>query len=331
MNLKTSLDALTMEAAVLGGAVLGCGGGGKLEDGLYLGELAAAQGGAHFSQSTDLPEQAAAVAVMPFHTSGSDTYQIHPRQAHAAMEMLQDNVQTSVVGLANGGLGAVDSIIGWELSGFLGLPLLDGGILASYHPASLLNLLTYWQETAETETFTVSLAGRFHNGQRHRRHLWHGRPAELLQQVSTLPSPQKESYVAATGPLRPADLRPATVSHTLRVGQAMLAASDDGGEATVTALQAVLPTDFSTFATVTEINWQGPDQDPTGHIKLRDEKNRQLQLVYNQRYQELTIDGKETAVFPDLIITLGILGTPLTGEEVFIGQDLYLIAAHGGP
>ena len=39
MNLKTSLDALTMETAVLGGAVLGCGGGGKLEDGLYLGEF----------------------------------------------------------------------------------------------------------------------------------------------------------------------------------------------------------------------------------------------------------------------------------------------------
>ena len=34
MEVKIGLDSLTMEATVLGGVVLGCGGGGKLEDGL---------------------------------------------------------------------------------------------------------------------------------------------------------------------------------------------------------------------------------------------------------------------------------------------------------
>lgn len=62
-------------------------------------------------------------------------------------------------------------------------------------------------------------------------------------------------------------------------------------------------------------------------IELRDVENRNLSLTYSQRYLELAENGRQTAAFPDLIVTLGILGTPLTGEEVFIGQDLYLMVA----
>ncbi len=325
MALISNLDTLTMEAAVLGGAVLGCGGGGKLEDGLYLGELAAAQGGAHLSEAAALPSRAVTAVIMPVHTSDSDTHQIHPRQAHRAVQMLQDDLGLDIQALVNGGLGAVDTVFGWELSGFLGVPLLDGGIPAAYHPASLSNLLSFWQETAAAQTFSVSLAGRFVNGQGHHEHRWRGRPAELQQLLSSLPIMEKESYAAAAGPLLPTAVHPALVSRALHVGQVMLAANEDGGEATVAALQELLPWDFSTFATVTRISWQGEGQETTGRIELRDLDNRQLQLIYSQRYTELTVDGRLTAVFPDLIITLGTLGTPLTGEEVFMGQDLHLI------
>ena len=82
---------------------------------------------------------------------------------------------------------------------------------------------------------------------------------------------------------------------------------------------------------MTEINWQGQGQDAYGVIELRDVDNRQLALTYSQRYLELLENGIQTAAFPDLIITLGTLGTPLTGEEVFIGQDLYLLAASRMP
>ena len=98
-----------------------------------------------------------------------------------------------------------------------------------------------------------------------------------------------------------------------------------GGKAAIVALQAILPGQFSTFATVTEINWYGQGQETYGRIKMLDVANRHLQLTYSQRYRQLTVDGRQRAAFPDLIITLGILGTPLTGGEVFMGQDLYLM------
>ena len=335
MNLKTSLDALTMETTVLGGAVLGCGGGGKLEDGLYLGQLATAQGGACLIDPAALSDQANVAVVMPVHTSGCDTHQIRPTQTHRAVELLQDELEmatsaplsTGISGLINGGLGAVESMIGWELSGFLGVPLLDSGIPSVDHPASLHNLLMFLQETAVTQAFTISLTSLA----KQQEHVWRGRPSELLQHLVHLSTAEKKSYVAAVGPMPQVVLRsekkPTSMSHALQVGRTVLAANDNGGEGVVAALQTSLPIQFSTFATVTEISWHEQGQDTYGHISMLDDANRHLQLTYNQRYTQLIVDGQQIAVFPDLIITLGILGTPLTGEEVFMGQDLYLLVA----
>jgi len=105
----------------------------------------------------------------------------------------------------------------------------------------------------------------------------------------------------------------------------MLSVIDHGGHEIIAALQSIMPCQFFTYATVRDIEWHGQGQDRFGDIIMRDVENRHLQLHYCQRYTKLTVDGWRKAVFPDLVITLGILGTPLTGEEVFIGQDLYLM------
>jgi len=196
MNLKTRLDSLTMETAVLGGAVLGHGGGGKLEDGLYLGESTTAQGGAYLidPQALSAPGYLAIAGLV--HSSGMDTRQISPRQAHHAIEMLQSETKTAITGLINAGVGAVDSILGWELSGYLAVPLLDLGLPATYHPDPLHNLLQFLADSAASQTFTVVLAGRFQQGSVHRQHLWRGSPSELqrkLDYIEITPAGRTES------------------------------------------------------------------------------------------------------------------------------------------
>ena len=329
MNLKTRLDALTMETAVLGGAILGSGGGGKLEDGLYLGEMATVEGGAALIDTTALPAQTNLAVVVSFHTSAIDTRQIQPRQTHHAIENLQAKLGTPLDGLLNGGMGAVDSIIGWEISGFTGLPLLDAGIPAIYYPQPLRNLLHLWLETAVSQTFTLSLSGSSGQGRGQREYLWQGSPLELGLFLDQLPAADIQSYAAAVGPLPLSELAKTglqtSVSQTLQIGQLVVSMDKADGEATVAALQRALPWQFSTLATVTHIDWFGEGRDAYGLFELRDIDNRLLNLKYSRRYMELLLDGRRLAAFPDQIITLGILGTPLSGEEVFIGQDLYLI------
>jgi DUF917 family protein len=318
-----------MESVVLGGAILGCGGGGKLEDGLYLGESATAQGSAHLVEPNTLsmPGQLAIVGLV--HSSSKDTHQVSPRQAHHSIELLQSALDEPIIGLINAGAGAVDSILGWELSSYLSVPLLDMGLPATYHPLPLRNLLLFWAETAASETFTIALAGHVGQTATPRQHLWQGNPAQLQRKLDEFPADKPESYVFAAGALLSPKLitscRLHTINNTIQIGKTIVATNDDGGEATFAAAQDLLPCKAATFATVTQISWQA--QDAHDVIELRDAHNRQLLLTYSQRYLELSEDGKQAAAFPDLIITLGTLGTPLAGEEVFIGQDIYLIIA----
>ena len=144
MNPKTSLDSITMETAVLGGAVLGCGGGGKLEDGLYLGEIATTHSGARLKELIDLSDLSLFAMVMPVNTSGHDTQQIVPYQTHRAVEILQHELKITFSGIVNGGLGAVENMIGWELSGFFNVPLLDASVPIKRHPSSLRNMLAFF-------------------------------------------------------------------------------------------------------------------------------------------------------------------------------------------
>jgi DUF917 family protein len=318
-----------MEATVLGGAVLGCGGGGKLEDGLNLGEWVSSQGGACLLSRSNLSTQETAAVVILVHTSGSHTQQIHPTQIHQAVDMLQNESNLAISGVVNGGQGGVESLIGWELSGYLDVPLLDAGIPPRYHPSALRNLLEFWQETAMTETFIISLAGGLEQGRGQKEMIWRGRPFELLQRLENLSSAEGESYVAAAVVLPKTIFESknfySPISHALQVGQTMLSVNDHGGEEIIAALQTIMPCQFFTYATVRDIEWHGQGQDRYGDILMLDVENRHLHLNYCQRYRKLTVDGRRRAVFPDLVVTLGILGTPLTGEEVFIGQDLYLM------
>jgi DUF917 family protein len=317
-----------MESVVLGGAILGCGGGGKLEDGLYLGESATIQRSAHLVEPNTLsmPGQLAIVGLA--HSSSIDTHQVSPRQAHQSVELLQSALDGPVIGLINAGAGAVDSILGWELSSYLSVPLLDMGLPATYHPFPLRNLLLFLAETAASEIFTVVLAGHFAQTS---NPPWRGNPAQLQKKLDELPGDKSQSYVFAATTLPLSTLLTHCHLHrinkTIQIGKAIIVTNDDGGEATVAALKDLLPCKFSAFATVTQISWHGQGQDAHSVIELRDDQNRQLLLTYSQRYLLLSENGKQMAAFPDLIITLGTLGTPLAGEEVFIGQDLYLIVA----
>jgi DUF917 family protein len=45
------------------------------------------------------------------------------------------------------------------------------------------------------------------------------------------------------------------------------------------------------------------------------------------RYISRTIDNEQAAAFPDKTVTLGSTGTPLAGEEITKGQEVYVIAA----
>jgi DUF917 family protein len=322
MNLETGIEAATMETAVLGGAIFGCGGGGKLEDGLCLSETASAQ--ITLLSLEMLPAQHSIAVIAPRFTSAILTERINPTQADRAFKNLKESADVQITHLLNGGCGAVESLLGWELAASQSLPLLDGVMPADHHPCMVENLLRHQRTVAPERSFWMAWAGAGAD----EAQVWYGRPSQLLTQLLQLTD--HRSCAVAAGPFRlsdlPRQLQAGAMTESLQVGREIVAIDRPTGEEVSGLLGARLAGAFSTFATVTEIVWTGDGRDATGTISLRDVDGRSLQLIYGYRYQQLRIDGRLLAQFPACIITLGIFGTPITGEELFVGQDLYLLA-----
>lgn len=326
MDLGTGIEAATMETAVLGGAIFGCGGGGKLEDGLCLGESASPQLLLLPLDALPADSPHTVAVILPLHGSAVATERIDSTQTQRALTNLADNLAEPVTHLLNGGCGAVESLLGWAAAAAWSLPLLDGVVPATHHPCSLENLLYLQQELVPERSLWVSLVGPGMENEQ----VWHGRPRRLLTRLSELNRRDYSSCAVAVGPFSRSHLalqsEGSTMQVCIKIGNEIVAIDRPTGEVVSDLLAARCSFSFSTFATVTKIVWAGSGRDATGTISLRDMDGRNLQLIYSYRYRQLSINGRLWAHFPACIITLGIFGTPITGEELFVGQDIYLQA-----
>ena len=325
--LKAKLDALAVEKAVLGGAVLGGGGGGQLEAGLRLGQQAAERGDSALIDIDSLPTHANLVIITTFHTSAIDTYNILPDDGHRALELLQDNCEEEITGLVNGGNGAVDTLIGWDLASSSHIPLVDVGVMPHFHPESICNLLECW--STQTDILTLTVVGKQRDGNEQIETTYQGTAQELRKFLNQITTQFNGSFAVVIGPVPKIWLashgKSAFVSSALAVGRAMVELEERGGQPIAAAVSRILNGQLIAFGSVTGIKWHRQGPEAYGLLHLRDEDNRLFTLKLQHRYSNLTVDGKQVAAFPDLIVTLGTKGTPLAGEEVSKGQEIYII------
>jgi hypothetical protein len=50
-----------------------------------------------------------------------------------------------------------------------------------------------------------------------------------------------------------------------------------------------------------------------------------VELMYLDRYVALDVAARRVAIFPDLLVTFGIKGTPLYGRELSRGQHVHIL------
>lgn len=328
MALKARLDTLSMESAVLGGAVLGGGGGGQLETGLRLGQHAAERGAPALVDLDSLPFQANLAVISVFHTSAVATNTILPGHSHRALELLQDNCHQTIAGLVNGGYGAVNTLIGWDLAGSLQIPFVDAGISSRLHLEPTYNLLECWSDYSGILTLTI--VGTPSSVKHRVETTCQGTPQELGRFLNQIATQFEGSFAAVIGPVPKQWLAAhgasGVVSAALSVGRVMIEAEEKGGPAIVAAVSRILGGQSIAFGTVVGQEQQTQGREVYRLIWLRDESNRLLELKWQHRYASLAVDGKKVATFPQLIVTLGSKGTPLTGEEVSDGQEIYIIS-----
>lgn len=328
MAKQTRLDGEICEMAVLGGAVVGGGGGGTLEAGLRLGQSAVESGDAVLIEASAVPptpEQLVAVAT--YCKSDLEAIQLRPRFHEGAVDLLMANTEATIGGVVNCGSGAVDTMVGWEQAALFGMPLVDLVFDCSIHPLAVLGLLARCPQ--DGEPIGMAIVGGKREGRVTEEVFSRGRPPALIRGLHEAFSHGVGSLALAIGPLSMEwsyqHGSPALVSRAISIGRAMMESAQDEGQAAADAASRKLGGQLVALGTVTDVVSHGAGDKAFSVIHLRDQQNQPLKLVHWHRYVSLDAIDQRIATFPDLIVTLGARGTPLSGAEVDRGLDLQIV------
>ncbi|MBB6283607.1 DUF917 family protein [Geobacillus subterraneus] len=128
------LNHRTLEAAVLGGAVLGGGGGGWIEEGMRIGRLALEVGQPQLITIDDLQDDDLLVTVSNVGAPAAKDQYVKPVHYLRSLELLIQNLERRVHGIITNENGAGTMINGWFQSAVTGIPVVDAPCNGRAHP-----------------------------------------------------------------------------------------------------------------------------------------------------------------------------------------------------
>ncbi len=315
----------TIEAAVLGGMVLGGGGGGWPEDGRRLGQLALAIGNPRLVSVDSLVSDAILVTVGLVGSPASEERYVKPIHYVRAVELLQKSLGRPVAGLITNENGATATLNGWLQSACLGLPVVDAPANGRAHPTGVMGSMGLHQDPAYTSV-QVAVGGNPDRG-RYVEAVFNG----SLQQTAALVRATAVSaggFVAvARNPVTAGYAKengaPGAIAMAIDLGSAML--GKDGPAAYHAAANA-LRGEIVTCARVEQLSLTSEGGLDLGHAHLRDGSGAGLVLTFLNEYMTLDRGSERLGSFPDLIMTFdAVTGVPLLSAQLREGQEIALL------
>lgn len=312
-----------LEAAVLGGCVLGGGGGGSMDKGYQTAKLGLELSRVTLIDPEDLDEDAILINVSSVGAPSAKNAYAEPMDYGRVVSTLCKNAGLEPKGIITNEAGGSASVNGWLQCALLGLPLVDAPCNGRAHPTGIMGSMGLHRVEGYISR-QAAAGGRPENG-RHVEMMASGdinRVAKLVREAAV----QADGLVAvARNPVTCGYAKThgacGAVRQAIELGQAMLTARDSGGDA---VLQAIC--DFLGGAIVAqgiishlELNCSGGFD--TGHISIED-----TELTFWNEYMTLEQGGKRLGTFPDLIMTLDAeTGLPVTSAEAVQGQKIAVL------
>ena len=308
-----------VEAAVLGGAILGGGGGGSLEEGRRLGKLALELGTPTILDINQLPDESLILTVSAV---GAPSMNQHPLPSHyvKAVQLMVKHLE-GIRGLITNEIGGLAVINGLIPSALLDIPLVDAACNGRAHPTGAMGSMGLSMND-EFVSHQVAVGGVKEDS----------RPIEIYTQgtLSTVSKMIRKAAEEAGGTLVvtrnpvPAqyvrdNAAVGALSQAVQIGQAYL----DGKtgreriEKVVGALNGVI---------VAQEKVNSVELLTQGGFDLGVVKMGEIELTFWNEYMTLEKKGNRLATFPDLIMTMETdTGRPLTTAEIHNGQGVTVV------
>lgn len=317
------LDERMVEYAVYGGAVLGGGGGGWIEEGLRIGKLALEAGEPELVPLESFADDDLLVTVAVVGAPAAKTKYVKPVHYVKALEMVSFMTDRPVKAIHTNENGGETTINGWFQSALTGLPVVDFACNGRAHPTGVMGSMNL-NEMQGYITHQAAVGGRgehylemgISGSLDHAATMVRRASIEAGGLVAVARNPIHVSYARANG-------APGAITQAIGVGEVMLAHQ---GEAAVEAVAAKLGGRIFAAGEVTECRLETSGGFDAGMVKITDQ-GKTFEMTFWNEYMTLELDGERLATFPDLIMTFDVdTGRPVITAAVHQGQRLAVLS-----
>ena len=317
---KIILDQRAAECAVYGGAVLGGGGGGWIEEGLMIGRLAVEVGQPELYTTDELADDDLIAAVSMVGAPGAADKFVKPVHYIKALRLLQEKLTRPLKGITTNENGAGTTVNGWFQAAVTELPILDCPCNGRAHPTGLMGSLNL-TEQSDYVTYQAAVGGR---ADRYVEMSLSGsldKAAAIIRQASVAAGGM---IAVARNPVTVAYARengaPGAVRYAMKVGEAWLS---QRGQAAVNAVAAFLKGKVLAEGVVTDFSLAMENGFDVGKVRIEDK----YEITFWNEYMTLEHHGERLATFPDLIMTFAAAtGQPIVSAALAKGQQVMVLA-----
>jgi DUF917 family protein len=317
-----------VEAAVRGGSVFACGGGGWADHGRMLGREAMAAGSPELVSIDELPDDAwIATAAAIGAPAGTTRWEMQGADYVRAVSLLQEALGAPLAGLIIGQNGMSSTLNGWLPGAVLGLAVVDavGDIRA--HPTGDMGSLGL---AGSPEPMIQTAAGGHRASHSYIELVTRGSTAKVSP-ILRAASDMSGGFIASCrNPIRAGYVRDHAalggISLALALGEAILAAESSGGPAVIDAICAATGGAILARGRVAAKRVRyTPDAFDIGTIAIEGAGRACTLHVMNEYMAVDDQDGGRLATYPDVITTLSPKGEPVSVGHVEEGAELLVL------
>ncbi|MCL6457228.1 MAG: DUF917 domain-containing protein [Gorillibacterium sp.] len=320
-----------VKAAVRGGAVFACGGGGWVDHGLEIGGAAVGIGRPKLASVDELPDDAIIITATAIGAPAGDTWEMWGIDYIKAVQLLMENYDGKIYGIMTPQNGMSSTINGWLPAAALGLVVVDATGDIRAHPTGKMGSMGLASLT-DYQTIQVVVGGRRDNGS-YLELVVKGTPAKTSNILRTASDMSGGFIASARHPIPASYVKKHAaikgISIALDLGYAMIEAEAIGPEAIMeTVCQKTNGRILGRGRVVKkDVHYSGAFD--IGTITLEDETSGKT-LTMHVMNEYMAVDnakGKRLTTYPDVITTFELAtGLPISVGFVKEGMELALFA-----
>jgi uncharacterized protein len=325
------LNLKDVEAAVKGGSVFACGGGGWAAHGRELGTLAVTIGRPELVSMDEVLDDAwIATAAAIGAPGGLTEWEMLGADYVRAVQLVQDALGEPIHGLIIGQNGMSSTLNGWLPSALLGTKVVDavGDIRA--HPTGDMGSLGL---ASSAEPMIQAAAGGNRAQNAYMELVVRGATAKVSP-VLRKASDMSGGFIASCrNPVRASYVREHAalggISRALALGEAIIAAESKGPHAIIDAIcKAMQGTIIGSGKVVRNTLKYTNEAFDVGVVEIGTGAQRCVIHVMNEHMAVDDAHGVRIASYPDVITTLDTEGRPISAGQLVEGLEVLVLHVH---